>query len=363
MRKCRLAASVAAFITATSALAGDPTQQGFQPPLAMLAQSNLGKAGLLRSYFESDQFGSVQWRVGQGRLSIGSAASSGLPGSAYRDGTSDTVVPLNFLFGLPDGESMMRLGVRGTFSNGANYPVELDGGTGRVDLQYLRFPNAETMWGLGGFFENTDLDIEGSGTIRRPAGGIRGDILNEFSDHWGVAARAEYSWGQSDLKIAAGPGVMLEHEQGDDHLYTQAELIGQFRNDDLRLIPAGWVVHPVLGIQFQRSFIEATADSFGVVSSGVTGSTEDYGTAWAHLRLERETAPGSWSPNFLLGLEHEYVNDLDEVVKESDYAVFGAGISVMFDKGSRFEVSYTRHQGLQGDRWNQALVGTLTLSF
>lgn len=356
------AAAVVSFV-ATEALGAEAAVGGFQPPASVIALSNLGKAGLLRSYFESDQFGSVQWRAGQARVTIGAAASSGLPDSHYKDGTSDAVVPLNFMFGLPDGQSEVRLGVRGTLSNGADYPVELDGGSGRVDLQYLRFLDANTMWALGGFIEYTNLDIEGSGSVERRGGGVRADFLNEFSEHWGVAARAEYSWGESDLKINVGPGLVMEHKQGDDHIYTQAELIGQYRSEDFSLIPESWVFHPVVGIQFQRSFIESTANSFGAVSSGVVGPTEDYGTVWAHMRMEKEVPPGGWSPNFLLGIEQEFVNDLNTVVDEPTYAVFGAGISKTFGRGNRFEVSYTRHQGLEDRRWNEAIVGTLTISF
>ncbi|MVA82653.1 hypothetical protein GOZ89_24955 [Agrobacterium vitis] len=69
------------------------------------------------------------------------------------------------------------------------------------------------------------------------------------------------------------------------------------------------------------------------------------------------------SPNFLIGLEHEYVNDLEGVVKEPNYAVFGGGVSMMTGKAARIEISYTRHQGLQANRWNQAVVGTVTLNF
>ncbi|MDH6266053.1 hypothetical protein M2360_001449 [Rhizobium sp. SG_E_25_P2] len=356
------AAAVVSFV-GTDVLGADVANGGFQPPASTVTLSNLGKAGLLRSYFESDQFGSVQWRVGQSRVTIGAAESSGLPNSHYKDGTADTVVPLNFMFGLPDGQSAVRLGVRGTVSNGANYPVELDGGTGRVDLQYLRFPDANTMWALGGFIEYTDLDIEASGSVERRAGGLRADFLNEFSEHWGVAARAEYSWGESDLKIDVGPGLVMEHKQGDDHFYTQAELIGQYRSQDFSIIPENWVFHPVLGIEFQRSFIESTANSFGEVSSGVVGATEDYGAVWAHMRMEKEVPPGGWSPNFLLGIEQEFVNDLNAVVDEPTYAVFGAGISQTFGRSHRMEVSYTRHQGLEERRWNQAIVGTLTMNF
>ncbi|MDQ0455667.1 hypothetical protein [Rhizobium paknamense] len=371
-RHCWVAVTAAGFLTpwvwtagalAADAAIADAGPQGQYLPPALAAENNLGQAGLLRSYFDSDQFGSVQWRVGQGRNTVSDAAASGRPKSDYKDGTTDTIVPTNFLFMLPDQESMIRLGLRGTFSNGANYPVELDGGTGRLDLQYLRFLNPQTMVAIGGLYEQTYLDIEGAGSVKRFAGGVRGDVLSEFSTHWGIAARAEYSWGQTDLSIAAGPGVTMRHNQGDDHLYTQAELIGQYRHDDIALVPEGWVFHPVLGIQFERSFLEATANNFGVVSSGVVGPREDYGTAWAHLRLEKETAPGHWSPNVLVGFEREYVNDLDSVVYEPNYAVFGAGASIMFGKGQRFEISYTRHEGLRGERWNQALVGTLTMNF
>lgn len=357
------AAVAAVLVIATDAWGADATEGRFQPPASAIALSNLGQADLLRSYFDSDQFGSVQWRVGQARVTIGAAESSALPKSHYKDGTTDSVIPLNFLFGLPDEQSAIRLGVRGTFSNGAGYPVELDGSTGRVDLQYLRFPNPDTMWALGGFYEYTHLGIEGSGSITRPAGGIRADFLEAFSDHWGIAARAEYSWGETDLKINVGPGLVMEHKQGDDHLYTQAELIGQYRSEDFAIIPEDWVLHPVLGIQFQRSFLESTANSFGVVSSGVVGSTENYGTVWAHMRLEKEVPPGGWSPNMLLGIEQEFVNDVDGVVDDPTYAVFGGGISTTFGRGNRFEISYTRHQGLEGRRWNQGIVGTLTMSF
>lgn len=336
---------------------------GGQLPLAITAQDNLGRAGLLRSYFESDQYGTVQWRVGQARQTIGSAANSSLPHSTYRDGTSDVVVPVNFLFTLPDRESMIHLAVRGTFSNGAHYPVELDGDVGRLDLKYIRFLDPHTMVSIGGLYEQNYMDIEGAGSVKHAAGGIRGDVLNEFSEHWGIAARAEFAWGETDLSVAAGPGLTMRHKQGDDHLYTQAELIGQYRNDDIGIVPQGWVLHPVLGVQFQRSFEESTANNFGVVSSGVVGATEDYSTAWAHLRLEKESPPNHLSPNVIVGFERELVNDLDGVVSEPNYAVFGAGVSIMSGKGQRFEIGYLRHQGLEDNRWNESFVGTMTMSF
>lgn len=367
MKHCSRAVSVTAFLIASHVAAADKVGEDAaivgQPPLAVQAQANLGAAGLLRSYYESDQFGSVQWRIGQERITVGGAKASGLPYSRYKDGTADTVIPLNFIHVLPDGDSALRFGVRGTFNDGADHLVESNGGTGRLDLQYLWFPDARTMFGIGGVFERTHLDNVGSGTLNKISGGIRADALNEFSDHWGVVARVEYSWGEGDLNTLVGPGVNLRHKQGDDHVYTQAELIGQFRNSDSKIIPEGWVFHPSVGVQFQRDFVEATADSFGVVSSGVAGATENYGTAWAYLRLEKEAPPNHLSPNFLLGFEREYANTLDAVVNEPNYAVFGGGVSLMTATGTRVEVSYTRHQGLQDNRWNQGVVGTVTMSF
>lgn len=278
MRISHRATVAAASFAATDALGADAALRGVKPPASSMALSHLGKAGLLRSHFESDQFGSVQWRIGQGRVAIGAAGSSRLPNSHCKDGTTDIVEPLNFMFGLP--------------------------------------------------------------------GGVRADFLNEFSEHRGVAAKVEYSWGQLDLKINVGFGLITEHTQGDDHLHTQAELIGQYRNEDFAITPENCVFHPVLGTDFQRSFFESTANSFDVVSSCVVGPTEDNGKVWAHMRLEKEVPPGGWSPNLLLGMEQEFVNDLDDVVDDRTH-----------------EISCTRNQCLEGRSWNQAIVGALAMNF
>ncbi|KEA63093.1 hypothetical protein ADIMK_2617 [Marinobacterium lacunae] len=324
---------------------------------------NLGQAGLMRSFFENDQFGSVQWRIGQGRTTVGTATAPGAPTTGYADGTTDVIVPLSFMHMLPDGRSDLLFSLRGTFANGDDNRVELDGEIMRFDLQYLRYPSANTMLGVGAFVEQTNLEIVGAGSIDHDGGGIRVDLLNKFGERWGVAARAEYSWGDTTTQVAVGPGLKLRHAQGDDRFYTQAEVIGTFHHQDLGVAPEGWALHPILGVQYQRNFLEETADSFGEVSSGVVGDTEDYGTLWGHLRLEKEIRPGSASPNLLLGIEHEYVNDLDLFVDERTYAVLGAGVSMTLEKGSRLELSYTRHQGLQDNRSNQALAAIMSWNF
>ncbi|CUH82184.1 hypothetical protein [Tropicibacter naphthalenivorans] len=150
--------------------------------------------------------------------------------------------------------------------------------------------------------------------------------------------------------------------QGDDRFYFQTELVGTYTAEQMPGLGA-WVFHPVLGMNFQRNFIEATADSFGVVSSGVVGDTEDYGTIWAVANFEKEVPPGAWSPSFKIGLEHEYANDLDAYVQEQNYAIVGLGLSRMDQRGNRIDLSYTRHHGLTGKRHNQALVAAVTVNF
>jgi hypothetical protein len=350
-------ASSAVFVM-PHAIAEETSHDTHLLPLAVQAQMNLGQAGLMSSFSSGDTFGGVQWRIGQARTTIGKAKSSS-SSAEYKDGTSDAVIPLTVQHALSDGKSLVRLNVTGTLSNGGDNEVQLEGDIGRVDAQYIRFLDVNTMLSFGVFGESTDLDIVDAGTIKRHGAGLRFDMLSKFSDHWGAALRTEYSWGEQELKVAAGPFIRT-HKPGDDHFYLQSELVGTYHNNDFSQIPEGWALHPVLGMQFQRNFLEKTADSFGVVSSGEVGDTENYGTVWGHFRFEKETSPGSWTPNMVIGMEQEYVNDLDEYVDEPTYAVFGGGVSIMERSGNRYELSYLRHQGLKGNRSNEAVVLTAT---
>ena len=111
------------------------------------------------------------------------------------------------------------------------------------------------------------------------------DALHRLSDTWGVAARAEYGWGTSEFSVPIAPGLKLRHDQGDDRAYAQVDLVGAYTSRHWDAIPERWALHPNIGAQFQRSFIEATADSFGAVSSGVLGDTEDYAAGWLRRKL------------------------------------------------------------------------------
>ena len=336
---------------------------GGMPPPGAMAQINLGNAGLMASYYNADYFGTVQFRSGNGRAAIGAADEPGAPQSGYKDKATSLVVPLNLMHALPDGQSYLRFNLTGTLANGADELVEMDGPITRLEAQYLTFPDPNTMYAAGIFVEKTDLEIIGAGTLVREGIGLRFDMLKKFNDHWGMSARAEYSWGETDLSLDIGPGMVLQHVQGDDRLYLQTELVGTFTAEDSGMVPQGWVMHPAFGALFQRSYLETTANSFGAPSSGVVGDTEDYGLIWGHLRYEKKVAPGQWAPNFTLGLEHEVVNDLDALTQDSTFAVIGAGVSRQQMNGNRVDLSVLRHQGVSGESYSQTLLAAFIMNF
>lgn len=359
MRKIKNAVAVAA----VTMISSEAFSQ--ELPLSVQSQINFSKAGLLRSFYESDQYGSVQWRIGQARSTIGGAKSPSAPQNGYSDKTTDSVVPIKVLHSLSGGNSDLLFGIKGTFPNGYGNQNTLDGEIYRLDAEYLHYIDTDTMLGIGAFYEVSDLNSSGiaSSDIESKGGGVRVDAIRKFSAHWGVAARAEYYWGTTKVTNPITSSFSLIHKQGDDHIYTQAELIGQYRQGDIDAIPAGWVLHPALGIQYQHNYLESTANNLGVVSSGVVGDSEEYGTWWTHLRLEKEAPPGEWTPTFLLGYEREYVNNLDKYVQEPSYGVVGTGISMLTQGGMRVGVEYSRHQGFNGNRINSALLGTLNFRF
>lgn len=123
------------------------------------------------------------------------------------------------------------------------------------------------------------------------------------------------------------------------------------------------MLHPQIGLQVQRSFIEETTDSFGNVVSGAAGKTETYGTILAKLRLQKEAGIGAWAPGMHIGIEHEIVNDLDDYVKEPTYGLLGLTLSRQISRNARFDLVYTLHQGLKGHRSNDTLVTSLSFVF
>ncbi len=333
--------------------AGAGAQEGPPPPGALppgvMAQINLGQAGLLGAYYSNEQWGTTQGRVGLSRSTVGIAGGGG-PVTGYEDASTDAVLSFNGLRALPDGKSYLRFGATLAMPDGAENQVEQDATNPSVIVQYMTFPNPDTMLAFGAFAERFDVEESGvlPSTVVRDGYGLRADLLRKLSDSWGLAARAEYSWGETELNI---PAIPLEQTQGDDRFYAQAELIGTLPG----AAPEGWVLRPVVGANFQRNFWEI---------SGPSGATEeDYGMVWAGLGIEQQVPPGTWGFNASLGLEHEYVNDLDTYVDEPTYAAASVGAALQLPSGNRITLGYTRHQGLNGNRWSQTLLAAMSVNF
>ncbi|KUP91947.1 autotransporter outer membrane beta-barrel domain-containing protein [Tritonibacter horizontis] len=358
----RGAAALSLVVAASQAVADAPPQGAPQLPQSLRGMIALAQSGLLPEYFSNDQFGTVQSRIADMRVTVASAHSPGAPQTGYKDGGRALVFPLSYMKILKDGKSALRFSLASTMTDGDPGQVEIDADIQRVDVQYLRFLSTGTMLSFGAFGELSKAEVIGAGDLERKGFGLRADLLHQISDHWGLAARAEFSFGQSKGALNT-PFGLLTRSQGDDRLYLQALMVGQYRKADLAAVPQGWVLHPQIGLQFQRSFIEETTDSFGNVVSGAVGKTESYGTMIAKLRLQKEAGIGQWAPGMHIGLEHELVNDLDEYVDEPTYGLFGLTLSRQMSRNARLDVIYTLHHGLKGNRSHDTLVASLSFAF
>ncbi len=330
-------------------------------PQGVLAQINLGRAGLLWQSYSNDQYGTIQTRIGEARATY-AAVGAGGPTTGYQDGNTVLIPVLKAGHALADGKSYLRFELKGAFDDAAANQVENDGVVSFLQFTYQTFPSVDTMYSFGVFAENANYDIVG-GEVDRTGFGLRLDGISRLSDHWGVAARAQYSLGEAGLRVPISPGVTLERDQGSDIFYTQVDLVGQYRNDDMAWIPGGWALYPIIGGQYQRNSIEEVTDSLGGVMSGVNGDTEEYGTAWVKAQLQIEVPPGHWAPNFTLGFEREWTNSLDDYVDEPTYVFVEASLSKMFENGNRLDLIYGRHQGLNGDRYSQSLLASFNIAF
>ncbi|CUH82183.1 hypothetical protein [Tropicibacter naphthalenivorans] len=193
MKRMTWAAAIAA-TAASPALAQDGPPPGTMgPPPGILGMMTVGKAGLLTSFYSDDAFGTAQFRIGQGRTTIGAAGSPFAPQTGYKDDASNVIPPLNGLKMLGDGKSFLRFGLQLNRANGAEEQVELNGSIARLDAQYITFTNPGTMLSFGVTYNKSAFDIVGAGTVESAGWGVRGDLLHKLSNTWGIATRAEYT--------------------------------------------------------------------------------------------------------------------------------------------------------------------------
>ncbi|MGQ7246331.1 hypothetical protein ACUN9Y_03215 [Halomonas sp. V046] len=345
------------------------------PSVGARSLINLGNAGLLQPFFSNQKFGAAQARMGSARFAYG-AHSSDPQKVDFREDSNILITPVNLMLELPSsvGASYLRINGARTASDSSPHSLELEGELYHGEIEFLHLPNENVMWGVGVVANNFESEDQISGTeVIRDSLGLRVDYLHKFSDHWGMAARGLYVWGETENRVYDIPtryGTSeLRKKQGDDRYYLQADVVGSWFGNDTSWLPQGTLAHPRIGALYHHSSLSPTSPQLGNIElpkeTGVNGADEEFGLAWAHFRLQKapQPTPGlQWLPSATLGVEYEYENALDELNNEDTYAVLGAGITATM-QGHGVFLDYKRYQGLQGDRENNVLVAGVTLSF
>jgi hypothetical protein len=359
----KLMCSVAAMVVAsTTSMAS--AQDGSMPPMEAMPPQvqlafNLGSAGLLEKMNSYATYNTTQGRIGLSRTQIEFSHASGIT-SGFEDSSNVAVLPFDVMYTLPNsnGQSFLRFGgFLNDISGESGNLTQVDSAGRRIDVQYMHAPNIDTLWGVGLFYESTSVDlVHNGGTIDREGWGIRADYVQKFNPHWGIAARADLNFGNTDTTVPIAPNVNYELDQDDTRLYLQGALVGTYTTQDMGWIPNGWVFHPTLTAVFQRTEFDSATNSFGGTATGTVGDSDDYGWIGASARFaSMDFRPGKLAPYVEVGLQHEYVNDLDLVMDEPTYLNTVIGASVNLGHGARLDIEYGRNDGLNGKRDDQAL--------
>lgn len=350
-------------------------QGGFTPSPGMLTMINLGQAGLLGSMFSNEIYGNTQAKTGASRATIGyieeSLVDQGVPQAfwpSFKDRGTTVVVPMSLVKELPSGSgaNFLRMSFEPNWARGkSGLPVQSTGGARRVELQFLHAPIPTRIFGVGLVYEKSGYDIDfnedpvgTSARSDRKAWGLQLQYAEAYSPHWALASRAEFQKGKSDYTVENR--FMHRHNRFDeDRLYMQAELIGTYTKQQVGFLPESWLFRPIIGANYQKSILGDASVSV------VNKKHENYGAVWARARFEKRQGPGpQWQfmPTFSVGLEREYVNDLDKWLKDSTYALASAGFGVT--RGAfRMDVEYNLRKGLKGNRSENVISAAMTYQF
>ena len=386
---CLLAMSIATTVLGAmtpaaadeKAMTADGAPAGFQPTPGMITMGALGRAGLLEPLFSDELQGLQQARIGASRTNVnyGKNLPAGTAQPAYKDDDIAYIPSVSVMKELPGsgGANFLRFTWSGTWGDGSNrVPLENDGTISRASAFFLHAPDPGTIYGIGLTYENSSIknifnaDTLGSrGKTTREAWGGQIVYGHDFAGPWAIAAKGEYQKGTTNFYLTQfiAPGVSIPINtlnQGDDRLYLETQLIGTFE-DDNAWVPAGWVVHPVVGATFQRNFIQQVTNTAGAATSGAVGRGESYGLLLAKVGIEKAALPSpDWQflPRASVGLQQEYVNDLDGYLRDRTYATGSVGFGIM-KAGQRLDMQYTIYQGMSGKRRQQALSAVLSFNF
>jgi len=348
----------------------------------MLTLQHLAAAGVLVPMLSDEYFGLHQARIGESRnnTQYGDAQPPGSPLPRFRDNDQLYIAPLSLTHELPagSGANFVRLAVAGTKAYGdPASALENDGTTQRAALQFLHAPTPDRIYGVGLTYLKYDFDnlfnrdpLGSHARVDYRAWGLQLLFAQDFAGPLAAFARAEYLKGESQFSLTQNiaPGVTIPIHysgQNDDRLYLESQLVGTWDSRNTSWIPATWVLHPVLGATFQRDFVATATTNVGSRIGGAVGSTEDYGLVFGKVVFEKSAAfsPAlQVTPRFTLGVEHEYVDDLDRYVSEPTALVSGIGLGLS-RFGQRLDIDYTRRDGLDNRRDISSLVVALSLAF
>jgi len=327
---------------------GDGAPAGGPPP-AVLSTINLGGAGLLFSFYANSQKGSTAGRGGRDSSRIGSATNGG-PASGYEHSTFTFLPSIAGSKMIQNGTAFLTFGLSYNYSDEAPNQTESTSRITGLSVGYENFSSRESAWSVGLTVEERTTESETSPiTTGAENVELRFAYVRELSENWGIGNQSYLTFGDSYVTTPGGTTNTDEVE-----LYTQFELVGSFDNSHVGFVPDGWKLHPVFGISYQNAVAQ---DEGGPETTSVDGSV------WAKAILAGPARPGTWAPNFTLGLEHVYTTDTgDQFIDEDTYAILGAGARYIGDNGS-FVVALERRQGLNGVRDTTSLVTGYTFDF
>lgn len=351
----------ALILAAASAQAvAQDTRPGGAPRGVAAFQRSFGAAGLLTAWGQDDTYGATQSRINNAFSHEARAEATGIA-TGYEDDISTLLVPVSLLQGLPDGRSMIYSKFTFNANRGDENPTYSDGTLPTILVSYLNMPRNDLAWGIGVIAQRADTDMKhNGGTIKATSAGLRGDLLYIMSDHWAMSHRVVATWGSATTEIPTPVGTVSE-DRDSSLLYWQGDLVGTFTDSDIPALGQGWVLHPRLTLAAQQITRDEATNSRGAT---VPEEDVDYGMIQAVARIEKPTfRPGDWSPQFELGLKHEFENSVGEYMDEENYLYTQIAIGTRLKNGAFFNAAYTRDDGFNGNRRTQTFKLIYSMSF
>ena len=356
--KTLIAFGLLAPLAAAPALAQSGPPGG--PPNAWARMSrSFGPTGLWSEFSQDEGYGHAQTRTAMARSQI-AAANADQDFDGYEDSASKITVPITLGASLPGGSTALRFKGTWTQTEGeeAKTYADSDGPSWLASILYM--PGDSTLLGFGLVSGQVDADIRhNDGTIESESRGIRLDLLQNLDPHWGIAARAIYTWNNTVTTIPLG-FTDLETDQDNEQLYAEVTLVGNIEHEQWAALPEGWVLRPKLRGLYQKTSFETVTNSLGATNEGTVGKSDEYATVRASVRLLKAAfRPGDIGTYAELGYERAVMDDLDLVIDEPDMLFSKIGVAAYLRNGDFIDVNYARVDGFEGERQ----IDTLTLAY